>query len=95
MQIRADILALSFSGYLPAGVMQRGLAAVRGQLDAHTELWAGGRGATLKQRRHRVDGVSYVTMLSEVAAQVQRWRVTHTDNPPDAPANAADVTLRA
>ena len=92
---RADILALSFSGYLPAGVMQRGLAAVRGQLDAHIELWAGGRGATLKQRRHRVDGVSYVTMLSEVAAQVQRWRVTHTDNPPDAPANAADVTLRA
>ncbi len=92
---RADILALSFSGYLPVGVMQRGLAAVREQLDPRTELWAGGRGATLKQRRHLVDGVNYVTMLSEVAVQVQRWRATHPNNSPDAPANPAGVTLQA
>lgn len=92
---RADILALSFSGYLPVGVMQRGLATVRAELDARTELWAGGRGAALKQRRHLVEGVNYVTQLSEVATQVQRWRDVHVDNPPAAPANAADVTLPA
>jgi methanogenic corrinoid protein MtbC1 len=92
---RADILALSFSGYLPAGVMQRGLAAVRAELDKRTEMWAGGRGATLKQRRHRVDGVHYVTQLTDIAAQVQRWRDTNAAKPPDAPANVSDVTLPA
>ena len=92
---QADILALSFSGYLPVGVMQRGLTSVRAQLDAATELWAGGRGATLKQRRHLVDGVNYVTLLSEIAVQVSRWRTAHADIPPGAPATAADVTLRA
>lgn len=92
---RADILALSFSGYLPVGVMQRGLAAVRAELDTRTELWAGGRGATLRQRRHRVDGVTYVTLLTEIAAQVQRWRDMNPVKPSVAPANGSDVTLTA
>ena len=92
---RADILALSFSGHQPIGAMQRGLTALRVQLDAGVELWAGGRGAVLKQRHHRVAGVNYVTMLSDVAVQVQRWRAAHPTRPSNTALNAADVTLPA
>ena len=76
---RADIVALSFSGFVPVAVMQRGLAAVRQQLAPSIELWAGGRGPELQRRRHAVPGVLYVSALSEVATQVARWRSANSN----------------
>ena len=75
---RADIVALSFSGYLSAAVVQRGLSELRVQLDPNIELWAGGRAASL-QRRVGMAGVSYVTELADVASEVARWRAVKTD----------------
>lgn len=77
---RADIVALSFSGYLTAAVIQRALVALRAQLDPAIELWAGGRGLAPRQRRTGVVGVAGVDCvigLSEVVAQVRRWRDRH------------------
>ena len=70
---RADIVALSFSGYLSSGLVQRGLSSLRAQLQPEAELWAGGRSPAL-QRRAGVAGVRYVTELAEVAGEVARWR---------------------
>ena len=74
---RADIVALSFSGYLSAGVVQRGLTALRAQLDPGIALWAGGRASVL-QRRVGMQGVSCIIDLSSVASEVGRWRAAQT-----------------
>ncbi|CAN5157870.1 HTH-type transcriptional repressor CarH [soil metagenome] len=71
---RADIVALSFSGFLPVGVVQRGLASVRLSLPPSTELWAGGGGAELRPRSQKLAGLYCVSALTDVAAQVARWR---------------------
>jgi methanogenic corrinoid protein MtbC1 len=75
---RADIVALSFSGYLSAAVVQRGLTDLRAQLDPGIELWVGGRASTL-QRRVGLLGVSCVIELADVAGEVARWRAVKTD----------------
>jgi len=74
---RADIVGLSFSGYLSAGAVQRGLASLRGLLNPAIELWVGGRSPALQQRRLAVAGVHYIAELAEVAPQVTRWRQAH------------------
>ncbi len=73
---RADIVALSFSGYLSAAVVQRGLTDLCVQLDPRIELWAGGRASTL-QRRVGLSGVSCIIELAEVASAVARWRAAN------------------
>ena len=86
---RADIVALSFSGYLTAPVIQRALLALRGQLDPAIELWVGGRGLAPRQRRPGVAGVAgvdYVIELLDVVTHVRRWR--------DSQAVGAAVTLQ-
>lgn len=69
----ADIVALSFSGYLSATTVQRGLAQLRSLLPATTELWAGGSASALR-RRAQVDGLHCVTTLAGVAPALARWR---------------------
>ncbi len=85
---RADIVALSFSGYLSAAVVQRGLTDLRLQLDPAIELWAGGRASTL-QRRAGMPGVSCIIELAEVASAVARWRAGQIDGIPQAVTDAA------
>ncbi|MGS0754846.1 MerR family transcriptional regulator [Roseateles sp. GG27B] len=75
---RADIVALSFSGYLSAAVVQRGLTDLRALLDPGIDLWAGGRASSL-QRRAGMSGVSCIIELVDVASAVARWRATQTD----------------
>jgi len=73
---RSDIVALSFSGYLSASVVQQGLSSLRARLAPEVALWAGGRAAALR-RRPGVAGVHYVAELSAVAQEVARWRAEH------------------
>jgi methanogenic corrinoid protein MtbC1 len=85
---RTDIVALSFSGYLSAAVVQRGLTDLRLQLDPGIELWAGGRASTL-QRRAGMPGVSCIIELAEVASAVARWRAGHIAGIPRGVTDAA------
>ena len=45
---RADVVALSFSGQLPARAVLDGLTALRGLLPAGIEIWAGGSSRALR-----------------------------------------------
>ncbi|MET0518780.1 MAG: MerR family transcriptional regulator [Burkholderiaceae bacterium] len=74
---RADIVALSFSGYLATPTVLRALAQLRGLLPAATELWVGGSAAALR-RRSRLDGLQHVTALSGIAPALARWRAART-----------------
>ena len=63
---RSDIVALSFSGMLPAHRVRADLAELRGQLPPATQIWAGGQGAPA--RRSAVAGVTVLKRLDDVAA---------------------------
>jgi methanogenic corrinoid protein MtbC1 len=70
---RADIVALSFSGYLAPGQVSEALGELRARLPADVELWAGGNSAALQKRSGNA-GLLHLTELPQIAAQVQRWR---------------------
>jgi len=72
---KADIVALSFSGILSTGMVQRSLAELRTQLAPDIELWAGGSSQAL-QRGSGLDGIHRVTRLGDIADEVSRWRAT-------------------
>lgn len=61
---RSDIVALSFSGMLPAHRVRADLAELRRQLPPGIEVWAGGQGA--RARRGAMAGVTLFTQLEEV-----------------------------
>jgi methanogenic corrinoid protein MtbC1 len=70
---RADVVALSFSSYLPLRQVQEGLAALRELLPAGVALWAGGSNRAL---RHAglPGGIETLPRLEDVALQVAQWR---------------------
>ncbi|MFZ4289220.1 MerR family transcriptional regulator [Variovorax sp. HJSM1_2] len=70
---RADIVALSFSGYLAPNQVSESLGALRAQLPTALELWAGGNSAALQKRSGHAR-LLHVTQLTQIAEQVQRWR---------------------
>jgi DNA-binding transcriptional MerR regulator/methylmalonyl-CoA mutase cobalamin-binding subunit len=70
---RADIVALSFGGYLGPAQVNEALADLRARLPAAVELWAGGSNAVLS-RRGMPPEVLLVGELSDIATQVSRWR---------------------
>ncbi len=70
---KADIVALSFTGILSTGMVQRSLGELRAQLPPGVALWAGGSSQAL-QRGSGLDGVRRVTALSAIAGEVSRWR---------------------
>ena len=72
---KADIVALSFTGILSTGMVQRSLGELRAQLPPGVALWAGGSSQAL-QRGSGLDGIRRVTALSEIAGEVSRWRAT-------------------
>jgi len=70
---RADVVALSFSGQLPNRAVLDGLSALRAQLPAAIEIWAGGSSRALRlpgcpQGARCLDG------LAAIAPEVTRWR---------------------
>ncbi|MDT8999471.1 MerR family transcriptional regulator [Paucibacter sp. APW11] len=70
---RADVVALSFSGYLSTVAVNEGLSQLRSALPDSVALWAGGSSPALL-RREDATGLRLVTRLQDVAAEVQRWR---------------------
>jgi methylmalonyl-CoA mutase cobalamin-binding subunit len=74
---RADIVALSFSGYLAPNQVTESLGALRAQLPLAVELWAGGNSAALQKRSSHAR-LLHVTQLPQIAEQVQRWRAEAT-----------------
>ena len=70
---RADIVALSFSGYLAPSQVSESLGELRARLSDAVELWAGGNSAALQKRSGNAR-LLYVTQLSQIAEQVRRWR---------------------
>ncbi len=69
----SDVLALSFSGLLSAGQVQRQLRELRAELPEGVALWAGGRAAAL-QKRAPLSGLLHLTELEQLAPAVADWR---------------------
>lgn len=67
-----QVVALSFSGYLPARAVQEGLTQLREQLDAGIQLWAGGSHRLL--RGAGLPGVVYLPELGDIAPALARCR---------------------
>lgn len=72
--VRADIVALGFTGCMNPNQVVEGLTELRAKLAPQAELWAGGAAPVLHRRR--VPGVTPVARLEQLAAEVQRWRRT-------------------
>ena len=70
--LRADIVALSFSGCMNPNQVIEGLSELRGKLPPAVALWVGGSAPVLQRRR--VDHVEVFPTFDEVPAQLQRWR---------------------
>lgn len=69
---RADVVALSFSGYLNPNQIVEGLAELRQKLPASIELWAGGAAPALHRRP--VAGVRAVARVDQCREQLAGWR---------------------
>lgn len=69
---RADVVALSFSNVLKAGVVHASLRDLRAQLPAATALWVGGACTALYQ--WPLAGISAVRHLSGLQPLVAQWR---------------------
>lgn len=70
---RADVVALSFSGQLPTRAVLDGLAALRGQLPAGIEIWAGGSSRALGLSGCP-EGVHCLNGLAAIGPEMARWR---------------------
>ncbi len=70
---RADVIALSFSGYLTARAVHEGLAELREQLPPEVEIWAGGSSRALRAPTCP-SGVHCLAGLQGIAVQVAAWR---------------------
>lgn len=67
---RADIVAISCSGQLPAAVLLDELRRLRGLLPAEVELWAGGASSAL---RRSPAGVRHISDLAGLAPALALW----------------------
>lgn len=70
---KADIVALSFSSSIAAGMVSDGLDELRAKLPAATEIWAGGSAAVL--RRKPPGGVVVIADLAQIRLRIQAWRL--------------------
>lgn len=70
---RADVVALSFTGQLPARAVFDGLGALRGLLPAEVEIWAGGSNRALRLPG-LPEGVRCVDSLTAITLEIARWR---------------------
>ena len=70
---RADVVALSFTGQLPARAVLDGLAQLRDLLPAKVEIWVGGSNRALRLPGLPA-GVRCVDGLSSITLEITRWR---------------------
>ncbi|RQO54699.1 cobalamin-binding protein [Paucibacter sp. KBW04] len=80
----ADIVALSFTGLLSTGVVQKAMRALRAELPPGMVLWAGGSSPVLR-RGSGMEGVLYITELADLAPQLRQWRKQHLADAQAAP----------
>lgn len=73
----SDIVALSFSGLMSAGMVRRGLIGLRAALPETIDLWAGGS-AMLLTHPLKLGGTSVITDLATVPAAVAHWRAAQS-----------------
>ena len=71
---RAGVLALSFSAYASAALVEDGVASLVPMLPPGCELWAGGSAGALRKLAGRWPQLQLVRELPALAAQVARWR---------------------
>lgn len=74
---RADVVGLSFSEYVDAGAVRRGLSQLRLRLPPDVELWCGGRAAARVKRP--APGVSVFADLNQLAQRLQGGAATRAD----------------
>lgn len=72
---RADIIALSFSGFIAVRAVHEGLAALRAALPADTQIWAGGSSRALRHASCP-SGVLCLDGLADIATALARWRAS-------------------
>ena len=70
---QADVVALSFSGYLSNRAVLDGLSTLRELLPAGIEIWAGGSSRALRLAGGP-EGVCCLDGLAAIAPEVTRWR---------------------
>ncbi|MBX3599508.1 MAG: MerR family transcriptional regulator [Rubrivivax sp.] len=73
--LKADIVALGFSGCMNPNQVVDGLAELRRKLPAERALWVGGSAPVLHRRT--VPGVLAIAALDGVPAAVAAWRAQH------------------
>lgn len=69
---RVDIVGLSCTAANPLRATHAQLSALRENLDARVELWVGGNVAL---DPHKMDGMRRVASLTEIPAELARWRL--------------------
>jgi MerR family transcriptional regulator, light-induced transcriptional regulator len=69
---RADIVALGFTGCMNPNQVVDGLQELRGKLPPKVLVWAGGSAPVLHRRR--VDGVTPLATLDQIAGDLRHWR---------------------
>jgi DNA-binding transcriptional MerR regulator/methylmalonyl-CoA mutase cobalamin-binding subunit len=72
---RIDVVALSFTAVVNPNQVLAGLAELRAQLPAATEIWVGGSAPVL--RRRPPSDVRVIESLDEVAPAIAAWRAAH------------------
>ncbi len=70
-----NVVALSFSLAFNPNQVLDGLSELREQLPEGVAIWAGGRSGILQRREVR--GVQVLSDLTDLNAQVERWRTQH------------------
>ena len=73
---RADIVALSFTSSISGNAVIKGLNELRQALPQTVEIWAGGHCPALQRRD--APHVQRIGALSEIQAQIARWRSQQT-----------------
>lgn len=76
LQLRADVVALSFSAHAAPQEVVHCLRQLRDQLPAAIDIWVGGSAPVLYARR-RPAGVVALRRAQELAQQVSAWRRVH------------------
>jgi MerR family transcriptional regulator, light-induced transcriptional regulator len=73
--VRADIVALGYTGCTSASHIADGLAEMRAKLPSHIEIWVGGNSPVV--RRKPVAGVKSLASLEFVPSALSDWRAAH------------------
>jgi DNA-binding transcriptional MerR regulator/methylmalonyl-CoA mutase cobalamin-binding subunit len=75
---KADVIALSFSSQMNQNQVVDGLNELKSKLAPGIELWVGGENQALRKRTP--EGVTVLTALQDISANVKDWRIKRSDS---------------